>query len=31
MLIGVPGIYVADEIRRIMDYDDYTFTDDDIF
>ena len=24
-------IYVADEISRIIDYDDYTFTDDDIF
>ena len=32
MLIGVPDlIYVADEISRIIDYDDYTITDDDIF
>lgn len=32
MLIGVPDlIYVADEISRIIDYDDYTITNDDIF
>ena len=32
MLIGVSDlIYVADEISRIIDYHDYTITDDDIF
>ena len=32
MLIGVPDlIYVADEMSRIIDYDDHTITDDDIF